>query len=94
MKVTWNGRVLAESDATEEVEGNHYFPPESVDHEAFVESDREYTCPWKGDAYFFHLQADGERTEDAAWYYPQPKEAASHIKGYVAFYGSKVDITE
>ena len=94
MKATWNGHVIAESDTTEEVEGNHYFPPGALRRDFFEESDAHTTCPWKGEAHYYHLTAEGERSEDAAWYYPAPKDAARHIKDHVAFYGSKVDITE
>jgi uncharacterized protein (DUF427 family) len=93
MKATYNGHTLAESDATEEVEGNHYFPPESLDRDLLEESDTRTDCPWKGEAHYFHLTADGERAEDAAWYYPAPKNAAKEIKDHVAFYGNTVEIS-
>lgn len=92
MKATWNGHVLAESDATEEVEGNHYFPPEALNRDFLEESDTHTSCPWKGEASYYDLAADGTREEDAAWYYPAPKDAAKQIKDYVAFYGSKVEV--
>ena len=94
MKATWNGHTLAESDATENVEGNAYFPPESLNRDVLEESDTRTTCPWKGEAHYYHLAADGEREEDAAWYYPAPKDAATQIEDHVAFYGSKVSVTE
>lgn len=94
MKATWNGHTIAESNTTEEVEGNHYFPPNAVNRDLLEESDTEYTCPWKGDASHYHLAAGGEREEDAAWAYPNPKDAAQHIKDHIAFYGNKVDIAE
>ena len=94
MKATWNGHTLAESDATEEVEGNRYFPPESLNRDFFEESDTHTTCPWKGEASYYHLASDGKRAEDAAWYYPAPKDAAQNIEDHVAFYGNQVEITE
>ena len=94
MKVTWMGHTLAESDATVEVEGNAYFPPDALHREFFEESEAHTTCPWKGEASYYHLVAEDAREEDAAWYYPAPKDAAQHIKDYVAFYGSKVDLVE
>ena len=87
-----NGVVLAESDHTEVVEGNHYFPPESVDMDVFRKSETSTHCPWKGDASYYTVEADGERIEDAAWYYPNPSEAARSIKDHVAFYGNKVRV--
>jgi len=86
MKAMWNGAVLAESDDTIVVEGNHYFPPDSINQEYFRESDRHTTCPWKGEACYYDIVVDGEVNKDAAWYYPSPKDAAKHIKGYVAFW--------
>ncbi|MDA8017062.1 MAG: DUF427 domain-containing protein [Thermoanaerobaculia bacterium] len=85
-KASWNGVTLAESDATIVVEGNHYFPPESLRDEHFRGSDHHTTCPWKGEASYFHLEAKGQVNENAAWTYPTPKPAASEIKGYVAFW--------
>lgn len=86
VKAVWNGTVLAESDKTIMVEGNHYFPPESVRAEYMVESDRHTTCPWKGLASYYHVSVGGETNKDAAWYYPAPKAAAQQITGYVAFW--------
>jgi uncharacterized protein (DUF427 family) len=86
MKAIWKGKVLAESDSTLVVEGNHYFPPDSVRREYFKASDTRTTCPWKGVASYYTIDVDGESNQDAAWYYPEPKEAASNIKGYVAFW--------
>ncbi|MFP4089424.1 MAG: DUF427 domain-containing protein [Cyclobacteriaceae bacterium] len=94
MKVIYKDQVIAESDQTEVVEGNHYFPPDSISKIFFKESDRHTTCPWKGKASYYTLEVEGEKAENAAWYYPEPKEAASNIKGYVAFYPNKVKITE
>ena len=85
-KAVWNGVVLAESDDTEIVEGNHYFPPESVKMEHFKQSDHHTVCPWKGTASYYNVEADGNVNENAAWYYPEPKKAADQIKGYVAFW--------
>ncbi|MFO0960448.1 MAG: DUF427 domain-containing protein [Isosphaeraceae bacterium] len=86
MKATWNGAVLAESDRTVTVEGNHYFPPDSVRQEYFQPSETHTTCPWKGVASYYTVEVDGRRNPDAAWFYPTPKEAASQIAGYVAFW--------
>ena len=86
MKATWNGKVLAESDDTIVVEGNHYFPPGSVNQEYLRGSDHQTVCPWKGDASYYHVVVEGETNENAAWYYPDPKEAAEQIKDYVAFW--------
>ena len=86
MKAVWNDTVIAESNETEVVEGNHYFPPESVNDEYLEESSKQTTCPWKGEASYYTIVVDGERNEDAAWYYPQPKDAALQIKDHVAFW--------
>lgn len=91
-KAIWNGITLAESDNTEQVEGNHYFPPESVNMEYFTSTDHHTTCPWKGTASYYTLQADGETAENAAWTYPEPKDAAQQIKDHIAFYGRKVTV--
>ena len=80
-----NGVTLAESDETVVVEGNHYFPPGSVNRELFRESDTTTHCPWKGDASYLSV-------EDAAWYYPEPMQAAENIRDHVAFYGNKVEV--
>lgn len=93
MKAIWNGRVLAESDETRVVEGNHYFPPESVKQEFFENSDTHTHCPWKGDASYRTVVVDGKRNADAAWYYPTPKQAAAEITNYTAFWRG-VDISE
>jgi uncharacterized protein (DUF427 family) len=91
-KATWNGATLAESEATIVVEGNHYFPPDAINRDYFVESATHTTCPWKGEASYYSLSVDGQTNRDAAWYYPQPKEAAHNIKGYIAFWrGVKVE---
>ena len=85
-KATWNNIVLAESEQTEIVEGNHYFPPESLSREHLRECAAQTVCPWKGTASYYDVVADGQVNEQAAWYYPEPKEAAANIKGYVAFW--------
>ncbi|HUE39545.1 MAG TPA: DUF427 domain-containing protein [Candidatus Binatia bacterium] len=91
-KATWNGAVLAESERCEVVEGNQYFPPDSARREYLRESSYHTTCPWKGVASYYDVVVDGQTNKDAAWYYPEPKPAASNIKGYVAFWrGVKVD---
>lgn len=82
----WKGTVLAESDDTKVVEGNHYFPPESVKREYLVPTDTHTTCPWKGEASYYAVQVDGDTNPDAAWYYPSPKDAAAQIKDHVAFW--------
>lgn len=89
-KAIWNGVVIAESDHTEKVEGNHYFPPEAVKMEYFTPTERKTTCFWKGDASYYTLEVNGERNENAAWTYATPKDAAKHIKDHVAFYASVV----
>lgn len=85
-KAVWKNTVLAESDRTEVVEGNHYFPPDSVHREYFRDSDKQTECGWKGAASYYDVIVDGEVNEAAAWYYPTPKEAAANIAGYVAFW--------
>lgn len=85
-RALWNGSVLADSEDTIIVEGNHYFPPESLRREHFAESAHTSTCPWKGQARYYHIDVDGERNENAAWYYPEPKPAAHNIAGRVAFW--------
>ena len=86
MKAIWKNVTLADSDETIVVEGNHYFPPDSVSREYFQESDTHSTCPWKGEATYYHIVVSGEINKDAAWDYPSPKEAAKEIKDYVAFW--------
>ena len=88
----WNGVTLAESDDTVVVDGNHYFPPDSIRREHFKASDTHTTCPWKGVASYYHVEVDGDVNRDAAWYYPEPKSAAAEIKDRVAFWrGVRVD---
>lgn len=86
MRAVWNGQVLAESDDTVVVEGNHYFPPESLNKEFFSGSDTQTTCPWKGLASYYTVTVDGKDNPDAAWYYPQPKDEAEHVRDRVAFW--------
>jgi len=93
MKATVGDTVLAESDSTVEVEGNQYFPPESLNDEYLEPSDHRTTCPWKGEASYYDIVVDGERHENAAWYYPDPSDAASEIEDHVAFYTTQVEVT-
>jgi uncharacterized protein (DUF427 family) len=86
MKAIWNGAVLAESDHTVVVEGNHYFPSDSIRKEHFRPSDTHTVCGWKGTASYYAVEVNGERNPDAAWFYPEPKDAARQIAGYVAFW--------
>ena len=86
MKAVWNGAVLAESDDTVEIEGNQYFPRDSINPEFFVDSTNTSVCPWKGTANYFTVVVDGEENADAAWYYPDPKDAAKEIADRVAFW--------
>lgn len=92
MKISYQGVVLAESDQTIVIEGNHYFPPESVKMEYFSNSDTYTVCPWKGNASYYNVNVGGKEIRDAAWYYPQPNAAAKQITGYVAFYTNKVNV--
>lgn len=85
-KAIWNGVVLAESDQCVVVEGNQYFPPDSIHSQYFKPSETHTTCPWKGVASYYTLEVDGQVNPDAAWFYPNPKEAASQIKDHVAFW--------
>jgi uncharacterized protein (DUF427 family) len=91
-KATWNGAVLAESDRTVVVEGNHYFPAESVRREHFKPSATHTQCGWKGTASYYNIEVGGQVNPDAAWYYPDPLPAAAQVKGRVAFWkGVKVE---
>lgn len=85
-KAVWNGQVIAESDVTEMVEGNHYFPPASLKKELFEDSQTTSVCGWKGKANYYTVNVGGERNVDAAWYYADPKPDADNIRGYVAFW--------
>jgi uncharacterized protein (DUF427 family) len=93
VQAQWNGVVLAESDETVIVEGNHYFPHDSVDWSHFSATDTHTICPWKGEASYYDVVANGETNGDAAWYYPAPKEAAQEIKDHLAFWKG-VTVTE
>lgn len=86
MRATLNGTVIAESDTTVVVEGNHYFPPSSVKQELFAPTDHSTHCPWKGDASYYTVTVDGQAFTNVAWYYPEPKEKAAEIRDHVAFY--------
>jgi uncharacterized protein (DUF427 family) len=89
---TFNGVVIAESDDIEVVEGSPYFPISSLRADVLVDSDHHTVCPWKGTASYWTIEVDGERAEDAAWYYPEPKDGAAMVADRVAFYASKVDV--
>jgi uncharacterized protein (DUF427 family) len=86
MKAIWNGTVVAESDDTVVVEGNHYFPADSVDASLLRESATTSICPWKGTASYWSLEVDGRTNPDAVWFYPEPKDAAQQIRGRMAFW--------
>ncbi|MEX5216814.1 MAG: DUF427 domain-containing protein [Nitrospira sp.] len=85
-KATWRGTTLAESDEGIVIEGNYYFPPQSIRPAHFTSSTTHTTCPWKGEASYYDIEVNGEINKDAAWYYPAPKDAAKSIAGYVAFW--------
>lgn len=82
----WQGAILAESEVFEVVEGNIYFPANTINREYFSDSDTHSICPWKGEASYYNVEVNGEVNEDAAWYYPQTKDAAKNIEGKVAFW--------
>lgn len=82
----WQGQELAASDNTVALEGNDYFPLAALDMQYFVLSNHRSHCPWKGEAYYYHIQVNGQLNENAAWYYPAPKKAAAQITGHVAFW--------
>lgn len=86
MKAVWNNAVLAESEDTVVVEGNHYFPVEAINKEYFTSSSTKTTCPWKGEASYYTINVDGQVNRDAAWFYPSTKSAANNIEGRVAFW--------
>ncbi len=93
MKAIWNGKIIAESDETIIVEGNHYFPPNSINQKFFQSNNHHTTCPWKGIANYHNIVVNGEVNSNAAWYYPNPNSAASNIKDYLAFWkGVRVEI--
>ena len=87
VEARWNGAVIARSDETVIVEGNHYFPPDAVDAALLKPSGTTTVCPWKGTAHYFTVVVDGEENSDAAWYYPEPKPAAAEIRDRIAFWG-------
>lgn len=93
MRAIWKGAVIAESSDTVVVEGNHYFPRDSVDRARLRDSTTKTTCPWKGEASYYSLEVDGEVNRDAAWYYPAPKAAAAEIADRIAFWRG-VTVTE
>jgi uncharacterized protein (DUF427 family) len=86
VKAIWNGAVVAESDKTEVVEGNHYFPPDAIKKQYFAPSETHSVCPWKGTASYYTVQVDGKSNQDAAWYYPSASDKAKNIENYVAFW--------
>jgi uncharacterized protein (DUF427 family) len=86
VEAIWNDTVIAHSDQTVVVEGNHYFPREDVDPSVLVKSSTTTECPWKGTAHYYTLEIDGERNEDAAWYYPHPTPAAAQVNDRIAFW--------
>ena len=91
MQATWNGKTIAESDDTVLVEGNHYFPADSLNRDFGTFSNHHTNCHWKGKASYYSLLVDGEMNTDAAWYYPEPKPGAEEIRGRIAFWkGVKV----
>jgi len=93
MKAIWNDKVIAESDETVFIEGNHYFPVSSVNQELLKESGTHSVCPWKGTASYYHLEVDGVENADAAWYYPTPSDAAQPIKDHIAFWKGVQDVS-
>lgn len=86
MKVSWKGQLLAESNDTIVIENNHYFPPSSINKQFYIKSETTTICPWKGTASYYSIVVNNELNKDAAWYYPNPKEAATEIKDYIAFW--------
>ncbi len=93
IRATWHGTVIADSDRTVVVEGNHYFPVEDVDSAVLQASSTHTVCPWKGTASYYDVVVDGDRNPDAAWYYPEPKDAAKEITGRIAFWKG-VEVSE
>ena len=93
MKALWNNEIIAESNETIIIEGNHYFPPETVKYNFFNSSSRQTSCHWKGLASYYNIEVNGNLNRDAAWYYPEVSELAQGIKGYVAFWNG-VEVTE
>ncbi len=86
MRAIWKGKIIAESDDTIIIESNHYFPKSSIVSEYFSESNKSTHCPWKGEASYLSITINGEINQDAAWYYPAPKDSAKEISGMVAFW--------
>ena len=86
MKAIWGNEILASSNETIVVEGNHYFPPASVNMQFFKNSGKHTVCSWKGTASYYEIEVNGQSNQEAAWYYPEPKSDASNIAGYVAFW--------
>ncbi|SBV32337.1 conserved protein of unknown function [uncultured Sphingopyxis sp.] len=86
VQARWNGATIADSDATIVIEGNHYFPPDSIDRDFLQESAHTTVCPWKGTAHYYTLSVDGALNPDAAWTYPDPKPEAERIRNYLAFW--------
>ena len=93
IEAIWNDQVIAHSDDTLVVEGNHYFPKDDVDTSVLVKSPTTTECPWKGTASYYSIDIDGERNEDAAWYYAEPKPEAEQVRGRIAFWNG-VEIVE
>lgn len=93
MKAIYNGEIIAESNDTVVIEGNHYFPPSSLKKEFFKQSSKHSTCPWKGLASYYNIEVNGKINNDAAWFYPNPSERAKGIAGYIAFWKG-VEISE
>jgi len=93
IKAMWNGAVVAESEKTEIVDGNHYFPADSIHKQYFKKSDTTSICPWKGTANYFSIEVDGKLNEDAVWVYPTPKDAAMNLKERYAFWKG-VEVTD
>jgi uncharacterized protein (DUF427 family) len=98
MKAVWNGQIVADSDETVYIEGNQYFPPESIRKEFFTTSDLTTECHWKGTAHYYNLETEGLRADNAAWYYPEPKAGSEDkvkhtYKNYVAFYKNIVEVS-
>lgn len=93
MKAIWNGKTVASSNKTIVVENNHYFPEDSIDKDYFILTNHHTSCPWKGQASYYSLEVDGQKNENAAWFYPSPKDAAHNIKNHVAFWKG-VQITD
>ncbi len=92
MKAIWNGEVIAESNDTVVVEGNHYFPHDTIKKEYYQSSSTQSNCPWKGMASYYTITVNGSENPDAAWYYPETSELAIGIKNYVAFWkGVKIE---